>query len=849
MPLSPGIKFGPYEILAPLGAGGMGEVYRAHDTRLNRDVALKILPEDLAKDPSRRARFEQEARAVAALNHPNIVAIYDVGDDYIVTELVDGASLHGAEFRLSKTLEIGVQIAEGLAAAHAAGIVHRDLKPDNIMLTGPASGYPGRVKILDFGLAKQAAVRATQEETMTVVTDPGTVMGTVGYMSPEQVRGADADSRSDIFNFGLILHELLTGKRTFHGDTPVETMAATLKQDAPELPETVPVGVRQIVTHCLEKDPANRFQSAKDLAFALRSLSGSSVSGATPPIQPARRFLRAVVWAGAIVVFAAAIATGYWAALRHLPPAMTTRQLTFRRGTIQGARFTLDGRTVIYAAAWEGGKTELYSVGPDFPESHPLGLDNTGLLAISRTGEMAILESLRFQSMFTFVGALARMPMAGGGPREVLEGVTAADWSPDGAAIAVVREAQGRSRLEFPPGRLLYDTAGWISHPRVSPRGDQIAFLDHPLRFDDRGSVALVDLSGKKRVLSTGWESEQGLAWSPLGTEIWFSATEQGQDLALQAVSLTGRHRVVARVPGSLKLQDIFPDGRVLLTGSSYRMPMFVVSAGKENTRDLTLFNDSAPVDFSPDSKTILFWEGSEAGGSNYAVCLRGVDGSPAARLGEGQPLALSPDGRWALTNLLTSPPQLVLLPTGAGESRALPRGLIATYQAADWLPDGNSLVLAANEMGRGARLYRQNVASGLPQPISGEGVSFHFYSHPVAPDGKSVAARDADGNLRRYPFDGGEPQLLPRIEPNEEVLRWSKDGRSLFVLARGTLPARVFQIEVPGGRRSVWQEIAPADRAGLATIVSVQLAPDAKTYAYSLVRLLDDLYISEGLK
>src|ERR1035438_8184678 len=220
MPLSPGTRLGPYEILAPLGAGGMGEVYRAHDTRLNRDVALKILPEDLAKDPSRRARFEQEARAVAALNHPNIVAIYDVGDGYIVSELVDGEPLRAGKLSLRRTIEAAVQIASGLAAAHDAGIAHRDLKPDNILLT-----RDGRPKILDFGLAKVQATRAPAEgETVTVRTEAGVVMGTPGYMSPEQVRGLATDHRSDIFSFGVILHELLSGKRAFHGETSMDTI-------------------------------------------------------------------------------------------------------------------------------------------------------------------------------------------------------------------------------------------------------------------------------------------------------------------------------------------------------------------------------------------------------------------------------------------------------------------------------------------------------------------------------------------------------------------------------------------------------------------------------------------------
>ena len=234
----------------------MGEVYRARDARLKREVAVKILPQEFATDPARRQRFEFEARTVAALNHPNIVAIYDVGTEdgtsYIVTELIDGQPLRGGALGLRKSLDCAVQIANGLAAAHAAGIVHRDLKPDNILLT-----RDGRIKILDFGLARLNASRtaAAATETLTIQTEPGVVMGTVGYMSPEQVRGKEADHRSDIFSFGVILYELLSGRRAFQGDTAVETMTAILKQELPDLPDTVPPGVRQIVHHCLEKDP------------------------------------------------------------------------------------------------------------------------------------------------------------------------------------------------------------------------------------------------------------------------------------------------------------------------------------------------------------------------------------------------------------------------------------------------------------------------------------------------------------------------------------------------------------------------------------------------------------------
>jgi serine/threonine protein kinase len=279
--LDPGSRFGRYEIVAPLGAGGMGQVYRARDTRLEREVALKVLPDDVARDPSRLRRFEQEARAVAALNHPNIVAMYDVGEGYLVTELVDGEPIGGNAGR-ARALDISAQIADGLAAAHEACIVHRDLKPANVLLR-----RDGRVKILDFGLAKvdgRAAAEAASS-TVTMQTQPGIVMGTAGYMSPEQVRGRELDARSDIFNIGLILYELLTGERAFRADSGVEVMAAILNQEPAPLPETLPLAVRRVVSRCLEKKPEDRFQSAADLAFSLRECMDVD----RPPVVVRRR--------------------------------------------------------------------------------------------------------------------------------------------------------------------------------------------------------------------------------------------------------------------------------------------------------------------------------------------------------------------------------------------------------------------------------------------------------------------------------------------------------------------------------------------------------------------------------
>jgi eukaryotic-like serine/threonine-protein kinase len=440
MALAPGTKLGPYEIVAPLGAGGMGEVYKAHDTHLNRDVALKILPADVAGDPSRRARFELEARAVAALNHPNIVAVYDVGDGYIVSELVGGEPLRPGKLGLRKTIEVAAQIASGLAAAHDVGIVHRDLKPDNILMT-----RDGRPKILDFGLAKLQTGHAVPDgKTVTVRTEAGLVMGTPGYMSPEQVRGLAADHRSDIFSFGVILHELLSGKRAFQGDTHVETMTAILKQEAPELPETVPAGLRQVVSHCLEKDAVERFQSARDLRFALESLSQS---GGHPPVAPGVSPRRRWILPAAVAALACAV--GVLLYLRE-PPHMVWIGSMLGAGEADGSgpRISPDGTTLAYQTH-EGPFTQVAVMKAQTGDRMILTHDTaTGYVNVfSWAADGLRIYYGRSTASSTPTGVFS-VPALGGEERLVLEGADFPEALPDGSLL-VVRQNAGRQLQLF----------------------------------------------------------------------------------------------------------------------------------------------------------------------------------------------------------------------------------------------------------------------------------------------------------------------------------------------------------------------------------------------------------------
>ena len=870
MALSPGDRLGPYEILAPLGAGGMGEVYKAKDTRLDRFVAVKVLPEQLAKDPDLLARFDREAKAVAALNHPNILALHDFerqGDvAYAVMELLEGESLRGhlAQGPLPprKAVELAIQLARGLSAAHEKGVVHRDLKPENLWVTND-----GRLKILDFGLAKQVfrsegpmhsqlATEAFRSGDASA-TEQGVVLGTVGYMSPEQVRGEAVDARTDIFSFGAVLYEMLTGVRAFVKNSATETLAAILRDDPPE-PETtgrtISAGLLRIIHHCLEKNSSQRFRSAHDVAFALENLS--SGSGIAAPEAPAAPRRRKMPWTVALAAFLAVVAgLAGWVLRGGPPPEPVFHRLTFEQGTVENARFGPDGKTVLYSARWKGGPPTLYSIPAGSLESQRLNVESSTLLAVSKDNELAVVLS-PLLTYGLYPGNLARVPASGGGAREIERSVLAADWNPLSGELAAVTVRRAEWTLESPPGKALRVAAG-IDYPRFSQRDGSLVFFENHLGLGwpllpKPGDIVVLDPAGHARVLAKDRRCT-GLAWSAKGDEVWFSEWTDGRRSTLSAVSLSGNVRTIWSGPGNVALQDIAADGRALVQTRQIQDGVLVLAEGATRERDLSIYDGTFSIDFTPDRRAMLVNERGGGGGAEGSVFLAPLDGSPPTKLGKGRAEALSPDGTLVLVGTPESPDRYTLVPTGSGPSSVVELSGIVSNQIARFLPDGKRFVFQGSAEGKAIRLYLKDTrTSEAPKPVTVEGTLVWQGANPVSPDGRSILViKDLGANAvdEIVSIDDGVETPIAGKEPRDIPIRWTADGRGIYVFKREGLPARIVRLDPWTGKKELVKEFMPADPGGITGISSVTLSADAKLFAFNYRRRISELFLVEGLE
>ncbi len=865
MILSPGDAFGAYTILSPLGAGGMGEVYRARDGRLGRDVALKILTEDAAGSEERLRRFETEARAASSLNHPNIVVVYEVGDAphprgggpvrFLAMELLDGGPLSviipKGGLPLKRFFDLSSALADGLARAHEAGIVHRDLKPSNLVVT-----RDGHLKILDFGLAKLRPNGDTSPDSETI-TSPGELVGTLGYMSPEQARGENATAASDQFAAGCVFYEMLTGRRAFGRSSAADTISAILRDDPVPL-ETLRPDVPQplvwIVERCLAKDRKERYSATRDLARDLDvlrthasdpALRAHVPSGATWRARPP---LRGRLAAAALAAGAALAALLFFAWPRRAP-APEFRQLTFREGNVWKALFEPRSTSIVYSAQWDGEPTRLYRTAPEVA-GMDRGVEAPAFLPFTFDAEGARLLGLvgAGRPALNLGGTLAWLPAPGGTPRPFAESVGWADaWR---GGVVTVRDTGEERVLDavFADGHSLrlFSTPGALSWVRVSPDGTRVAFIHHPWRYDDAGAVSIAALDGSgHRSLSPEYESVAGLDWNRRTGEIWFTL-QKAQDAGgtLLAVSPGGRLRVVHRGLEAFTLHAASLDGRRVLLTAGERRAAMLVARGVEPPRNLSWLGWSIPRDISPDGRTVLF---TEAGIVAHGSFLRPVDGAGSAvPLGGFDARLFSPDGTEivGVAGRGRESQQVVIAPVGAGPMRTLTSGP-STYDEPVFAR-ARSIFARRSTSGQEARFVTIS-HDGRTETDLGKAECRIAAVDPVGarfacvttPDFRRIRVRDlAPGGTPRTVFELPEGRdLLSRI-------RWDASGTRILAVTTGF---RLLTIDAVSGR--LLSERTLVLPPGSSRLLGAALSADGSVVAYATARETSALYVGEGLE
>ncbi len=864
MSLTSGKRLGPYEIQSALGAGGMGEVYRARDTRLDRTVAIKVLPHHLSSNPDLKQRFEREARAISCLNHPRICTLHDIGHqdgiDFLVMECLEGESLaerlRRGPLSLKETLKIGVEVCEALEAAQKAGIVHRDLKPANIMLTKNGA------KLMDFGLAKPAAAglgssasapllsaaKTMSEATpLSPLTSAGMVIGTIQYMAPEQIEGKEADARSDLFALGSVLYEMATSKRPFEGKSQISVASAILEKD-PEPMRTLkpltPAAFERVVISCLAKNPEDRFQNAHDVRLDLEWIAEDLPQlTAQYSAQIDKSRFKILPWA--ITVAVVLLAVGAILVAQREKPAPQYTSVTFREGTLSGARFSHDGQTIVFSGRWEGEPAQMSVARVGSPESRSMGIPAAEVAAISSSDELAIFLGCEENFFLNCGGTLATVSLAGGSPRTLAEHVAQADWHPDGKRMVISVSSPDGPRLEFPPGHVIYQQrAGWFGHPRFSPDGSMIAFENHPIAGNDDGKVELLDMNGKHSVFFNS-SSVEGLAWSPDGKELWFAATETGGWAdTIFAVRPGGKPRVVLTSP-SIRLYDISKDGLVLLSHETWRRQLIGLFPGDKSDRPYSWNDDTQPTAITTDGRLISFYESGElyAIARDYQSYYRPTDGSPAVRLGVGAP-AISPDGKWVVlgSNQSGSKRPLQLQPLGPGEPRDLATPGLIAFNRVRWSDDNRQIVYEAQTEQGGWNTYRQLIASGPPILL----IANIRDSYPaLSPDGKMAALRKERAGVYLCSAGGGQPVKLKAASDEEFPIRFTEGGKSLLVADTTGRELVLTLIDLASGRRQLWKRLDTESRADQLFVAT----PDLKYYAYPFPRYSSVLYTVENLR
>jgi serine/threonine protein kinase len=847
----------------------MGEVYRARDTRLGRDVALKVLREKDSEDPALLSRFDQEARAASSLNHPNIVVVYETGSavvaghaqpiHYLAMELIDGESLTsrltGEPLSIRRMIDIGSQIAEGLARAHESGIVHRDLKPSNIFVTAD-----GRVKILDFGLAKLRTLPLADTESPTEaepLTAPGVVVGTIGYMSPEQVRGETATPASDQFSLGCVFYEMLTGRSAFARGSAADTISAILRDEPPPIELSnpdAPAVLRWIVGRCLAKSPGDRYASTRDLARDVRMLAEHLIESDARalPTAAARGSTLRVAAASAILILA--VAAGLFLSRQlNAPLQPEFRRLTFRQGVVSRALFS-PNNSILYAAAWEGSPPRSYLALPESLGADRLLESEPQLpMAYSEDGSQVLVLLGAPRLLFNPRGTLAWWPSLGGTPRRILDDAGWADYAKKGHFLAVVSDLGSDRVLELRNAegaleRTLFRTSGAISFVRISPDEKQVAFIHHPSPTNDSGEVrvAATDGSGSKPVTPRFYRCG-GLDWNARTGEIWFSASSGSAygSSALWTVGLSGKPRSLYVLPGFFWLHGVSPSGDrwLLVMSHEDRMSLTVRRAG-DVPRDLSWLDWTFVRDISPDGRTALFYDGGSTEKTS-GVWVRPLEGGDAVRLGGGYPGKFSPDGRWiiASTQETAGLPQLVLIPVEAGRARPL-RGPGGSISAPSFVGP-KTLLFVRSEKGT-REVWRMETDGRGARSLGAAGCDLPMAS----PSGSSFVcvAGETKRTLAVYPMERHPGRKLYELPVGGEFIyaRWSVPGDRVFAVTRDR---RLLTLDSSTGALLGEETLPVVAATGQDRLVAAALDAEAKIQAYSVWRISSGLYLATAVR